>query len=72
MNSEPRRDPATDALLTPENSALIVIDYQLSQVQTVASVDHDLLIRNIGSVARLAKAYDLPMVLSTVNVAANG
>jgi hypothetical protein len=27
MTSEPRRDPVTDPLLTPENSALIVIDY---------------------------------------------
>ena len=35
-------------------------------------MDHDLLTRNIVSVARLAKAYGLPIVLSTVNVAANG
>jgi len=69
MTSEEARDPRTDALLTPENSALIVIDYQPSQIQTVASIDHDLLTRNIVSVARLAKAYDLPIVLSTVNVA---
>ena len=63
------RDPLTDHLLTPENSALIVIDYQPSQVQTVTSIDHDLLTRNIVSVARLAKTYRLPIVLSTVNVA---
>lgn len=35
-------------------------------------MDHDLLVRNIVSVARLAKAYRLPVVLSTVNVNANG
>ena len=69
MTSETTRDPVTDALLTPQNSALVVIDYQPSQVQTVASIDHDLLTRNIVSVARLAKAYGLPVVLSTVNVA---
>jgi nicotinamidase-related amidase len=69
MTSEAKREPLTDVLLTPENSALIVIDYQPSQVQTVASIDHDLLTRNIVSVARLAKAYDVPIVLSTVNVA---
>jgi nicotinamidase-related amidase len=56
-------------LLTPQNCALLVIDYQPSQIQTVTSVDHDLLVRNIVSVARLAKAYGLPIVLSTVNVA---
>jgi len=68
MTSEPVRDPVTDALLTPQNAALVVIDYQPSQVQTVASIDHDLLTRNIVSVARLAKTYGLPIVLSTVNV----
>ena len=69
MVSEPVRDPITDHLLTPQNSALVVIDYQPSQVQTVASIDHDVLIDNIVSVARLATTYDLPVVLSTVNVA---
>jgi nicotinamidase-related amidase len=70
--SEPRRDPITDPLLTPENCALIVIDYQPPQFQSVASIDHELLTKNIVSVARIAKAYGLPIVLSTVNVAANG
>jgi nicotinamidase-related amidase len=69
MTSEPVRDPATDPLLTPANSALVVIDYQPSQVQTVHSIDSGLLTRNIVSVARTAKAYGLPIVLSTVNVA---
>jgi nicotinamidase-related amidase len=72
MTSEPIRDPLTDALLTPANSALVVIDYQPTQFQTVTSIDRDLLKRNIVTVARLAKTYGLPIVLSTVNVAANG
>jgi nicotinamidase-related amidase len=72
VTSEPMRDPATDPLLTPQNSALLVIDYQPSQIQAVSSIDHDLLIRNIVSVARIAKTYKIPIVLSTVNVAANG
>jgi nicotinamidase-related amidase len=72
MTSEPMRDPVTDPLLTPLNCALVVIDYQPSQVPTVTSMDHDLLIRNIVSVARLARAYRLPIVLSTVGVNANG
>jgi nicotinamidase-related amidase len=72
VTSEPMRDPETDPLLTPQNCTLLVIDYQPSQIQTVRSMDHDLLIRNIVSVARLAKSYGLPIVLSTVNVAANG
>jgi nicotinamidase-related amidase len=63
------RDQTTDHLLTPRNAALVVIDYQPSQVQTVASMDHELLVDNIVSVARLARTFDLPVVLSTVNVA---
>ena len=70
MSSEPMRDPRTDPLLTPANSALVVIDYQPSQIKAVKSMDVELLTRNIVSVARLGKAYGLPIVLSTVNVAA--
>jgi len=69
MTSHSARDPVSDHLLTPQNAALVVIDYQPSQVQTVTSMDRELLIDNIVSVARLAKTFDLPVVLSTVNVA---
>jgi nicotinamidase-related amidase len=58
-----------DHLLTPENTALIIIDYQPSQVQAVTSMDRELLVRNIVSVARTARTFGLPIVLSTVNVA---
>jgi nicotinamidase-related amidase len=68
MVSEARRDPITDHLLTPQNAALVVIDYQPSQVQTVASMDRGLLVNNIVSVARMARTFELPVVLSTVNV----
>src|SRR5216684_9229262 len=67
MSSEPMRDPITDPLLTPANSALVVIDYQPNQIKAVKSMDVELLERNIISVARLGKAYGLPIVLSTVN-----
>ena len=69
MTSEPIRDPVTDHLLTPQNAALVVIDYQPSQIQSVRSIDHELLVDNIVSVARLAETFRLPVVLSTVNVA---
>jgi nicotinamidase-related amidase len=69
MTSEPTRDPVTDHLLTPQNAALVVIDYQPSQIQSVRSIDHDLLVDNIVSVARLAETFHLAVVLSTVNVA---
>ena len=68
MASEPRRDPITDQLLTPENSALIVIDYQPTQVDSIRSMDHHALVNAIVQVARTAVTYKLPIVLSTVNV----
>jgi nicotinamidase-related amidase len=68
MTSESRRDPVTDHLLTPENSALIIIDYQPVQVSSVASMDRRSLVLNIVDVAKAAKLYGLPIVLSTVNV----
>ena len=45
------RDPVGDHLLTPQNSALVVIDYQPSQVGAVRSMDRDLLIKNIVSIS---------------------
>jgi nicotinamidase-related amidase len=72
MTSDPIRDPVIDHLLTPQNSALVVIDYQPFQFEGVRSMDSDLLVRNIVSVARTARTFGLPIVLSTVGVAANG
>jgi nicotinamidase-related amidase len=69
MASEPMRDPKVDPLLTAANSALVVIDYQPSQIGAVTSTDTALLVRNIVSVARTANTYGLPIVVSTVNVA---
>jgi hypothetical protein len=71
MTSEPTWVPLTDPPLPSQNSALTVIDYQPIQPDAVNSMDHDLLTRNIVSVACLAKLYHLPVVLSTVNVVAN-
>lgn len=62
------RDPIADHLLTPQNSTLIIIDYQPVQVTSVASRPRRELVDNIVSVARTAKLYGRPIVLSTVNV----
>jgi len=68
MASEPIRDPKSDHLLTPENSALVIIDYQPVQVNSIASMDRQLLVNNIVGAAKAAVAYGLPIVHSTVNV----
>jgi nicotinamidase-related amidase len=63
------RDPLGDHLLTPQNAALVVIDYQPSQFAAVRSIDRDLLLQNIVSTVKTARAFGLPIVHSTVNVA---
>jgi nicotinamidase-related amidase len=69
MASAPVRDQLADHLITPQNAAVVVIDYQPSQFATVRSMDAGLLRRNIVSTVMTAKAFGLPIVHSTVNVA---
>jgi nicotinamidase-related amidase len=69
MTSLAIRDPFADHLLTPENAALILIDYQPTQIAAVRSIDQDLLTKNVASTLKLARLFDLPVVHSTVNVA---
>src|ERR1700728_3254781 len=68
MSSYPQRDPLKDPLLTPQNAALIIIDYQATQINSINSMDRKQLIANITATAQIAKAYNLPVILSTVNV----
>lgn len=62
------RDPATDHMLTAQNAALVIIDFQPVQVASIASMNKRLLVANVTAVARTAKLYGVPTVLSTVNV----
>jgi nicotinamidase-related amidase len=65
---EPVRDPCTDHLLTPQNSAVVFIDYQEAQYATVGSATREEI--NLGAVtlAKLAHSYELPTILTTVAV----
>ena len=62
------RDQVGDHLITPKNSALVLIDYQPSQIAAVRSMDRDLLLKNMVSTVKLARLFGLPIVHSTVNV----
>jgi nicotinamidase-related amidase len=68
MTSQPIRDQVDDHLITQQNAALLIIDYQPNQLNAVASIDHLTLVANIVAVAKVAKLYGLPILLSTVNV----
>jgi nicotinamidase-related amidase len=68
MTSEAIRNPHTDQLLTPDNSAFIIIDYQPIQVSSIRSMPREELVFNITSVAKAAVNFNLPIIHSTVNV----
>ena len=65
----PIRNPQKDHLVTPENSVLIVIDYQPIQINSINSMDRNDLVRNICALSEMAKGFNIPIILSTVNVA---
>lgn len=69
MTSETVRDPVKDHLLTPQNSAFIIIDYQPIQVSSIRSMNQKELVFNIVHTAMAAVNYNLPIIHSTVNVA---
>jgi nicotinamidase-related amidase len=68
LEPEPQRDPQADHLLTPENCVIALIDYQPSQYSTVTSSSQEEIDLNVRAVAKLATAYEIPVVLSTVAV----
>jgi len=69
MTSAPVRDQQSDHLITPQNAALVLIDYQPSQLAAVRSMDRDLLLKNAVSTVRTVKTFGVPVIHSTVNVA---
>ena len=68
MTSEAIRDPRKDHLLTPQNSAFIIIDYQPVQVGSIRSMNQEELVFNIVHTAKAVVSYKLPVIHSTVNV----
>jgi len=56
-----------DALLTPENSVLLLIDHQPFQLANVNSHDPTIVIHNVTALAKTAKGFGIPTVLTTVN-----
>jgi hypothetical protein len=55
MTSAPVRDPLSDHLLTPQNAALLLIDFQPQQLGGVHSMDRDLLVKNAVSTVKTTK-----------------
>jgi len=56
-----------DALLTPENCVLLLIDHQPFQLANVNSHEPTMVINNVTALAKTARAYGIPTILTTVN-----
>jgi len=67
-DATPVRDARTDSLLTPQNAVLAMIDYQPEQYAGVGSMGHKELLEHVTMLGRVATAFELPVVLSTVYV----
>src|SRR5258706_12295506 len=55
-----------DALLTPDNSVLILIDHQPFQFTGLRSHDTQSVINNVVGLAKSAKVFGVPTLLTTV------
>src|SRR5947209_8393087 len=55
-----------NALLTPDNCVLILIDHQPFQFAGLRSHDTQTVINNVVGLAKSAKAFDVPTLLTTV------
>ena len=53
-------------LLTPQNCAVAFIDHQLQMTFGVANIDRQLLMNNVVLLAKCAKLYVVPAVLTAV------
>ncbi len=61
-----------DALLTPENCVVLLIDHQPSQLANVNSHDPTMVINNVTALAKVAKTFDVPKILTTIGAARGG
>jgi nicotinamidase-related amidase len=55
-----------DALLTPENSILILIDHQPFQFANLRNMDPTMVLNNTIGLAKAAKVFNVPTILTTV------
>src|SRR6201988_5008358 len=61
-----------EALLTPENCVLLLIDHQPSQLANVNSHEPTMVINNVTALAKTAKAYGVPTILTTIGTQRGG
>lgn len=58
--------------LTPNNCAVILIDYQSRYASTIGSTTSDILIHNAINLATIARTFDIPTLLTTIGESSFG
>jgi nicotinamidase-related amidase len=66
LSSERRQRMNYTELLNPQNSVLILIDFQPQMTFGVASIDRQTLFNNVMIIAKAAKVFKVPTILTTV------
>src|SRR5690348_5051433 len=66
MSQAPHAKAGLEALLSPENSALILIDHQPFQFANLHSHEPTLIVNNVIGLAKTARVFNVPTILTTV------
>jgi nicotinamidase-related amidase len=62
----PTQKNGLDALLTPQNSVLVLIDHQPFQFANLHSHEPTMIVNNVVGLAKAAKGFNVPTILTTV------
>lgn len=66
MADTPKPPSRIHSLLTPQNCTVIFIDHQPQMTFGVTSIDRQLLFNNVIGLAKAAKVFKVPVILTTV------
>jgi nicotinamidase-related amidase len=66
MSDSPNPYAGIEALLTPQNSVLLLIDHQAFQFANLRSHEPTMIVNNVAGLAKTAKAFRVPTILTTV------
>lgn len=66
MTQSPTLKNGLNALLTPDESVLVLIDHQPFQFANLHSHEPMMIVNNVVGLAKAAKAFNVPTILTTV------
>jgi nicotinamidase-related amidase len=66
MTQSPVLKTGLDALLTPEESVLVLIDHQAFQFANLHSHEPTMIVNNVVALAKTAEVFKVPTILTTV------